>query len=339
MLVGCLAFGWLVLLGGTPTAQAASVATVAPVTGRVGAPQVHRPPRLHSGRRLVGDSTRTAARARRGSLTWRGSRITYYETVPAKWDWSLSGAVAKWNAAGASIRFVRTTDRRRADLSIGYGQTDGAAGVATVGRTRHARIRLNPSYDRVDALDAHNRVEVLGIFAHELGHVLGFGHTAARCSLMSPVLDVSGCGEVSDAHPGYYGCQTIDKPLVGRFVLRYGGRARYSTASWCLIDPLPSALSVSFAGGRTTPVTVTWGRPRYVPSGSRVQIRHWNDTTCAAPPPWAGTEQTSAGSGRWQDLAPEDAADNCFSAQLVNRYGVGRTSVQATVVRLGVAGS
>lgn len=329
LLVGLLAvLGWST--SWAPTAQAAPVATAAPVAGRAGAS-------LHVHGHLAGDTARPAAGARRGSTTWQGSRITYYETIPAKWDWSLSGAVAKWNTTGASIRFVRTTDRSRADLTIAYGDTDGAAGIATVGATQHARVRLNPSYARVDALDAHNRVEVLGIFAHELGHVLGFSHTTARCSLMSPVLDVSGCGVVSDDHPGYYGCQTIDRALVARFVRLYGGQARYTTTPWCLIDPMPSALAVAFGGGETSPVTVSWRQPSFVPTGSRVEIQHWSDTTCATVPDWAQTDYSTPAAGSWQDVAPEDTVDNCFSAQLVNRYGVGRTSVRATVVRPAVA--
>lgn len=325
LLVGCL-----LVLGWVPTAQAASAATAVPVAGRASAAlHLHGRPHGH----LRGDAARPAANARGGSLTWQGNRITYYETIPAKWEWSLAGAIAKWNNAGAPMRFVRTTDKSRADLTIAYGDTDGAAGLATVGATQHARVRLNPSYDRVDALDAHNRVEVLGIFAHELGHVLGFSHTTARCSLMSPVLDVSGCGAVTEDHPGYYACQTIDRALVARFVRLYGGVARYSATPWCLIDPMPSALAVAFAGGETAPVTVSWRRPSYVPAGSRVEIQHWNDTTCAAAPYWAETDYSSPTAGVWQDVAPEASIDNCFSAQLVNRYGVGRTSVRATVVR------
>ena len=228
---------------------------------------------------------------------------------------------------------MRTPYRSRANLTIGYGDTRGSAGLATVGRTTRAWVHLNRVYDTADALDAHNRVEVLGIFAHELGHVLGFNHTSAACSLMSPVLDVNGCGVVTPATPGYYRCRTLDSSLVGRFVRIYGGRARYIASTWCLIDPLPSALSVSFHGDEDSPVTVSWGRPTYLPAGSSVEISHWSDVTCGAPPVWTAIDHIEPTAGSWRDLAAEDAFDNCFSARLVNRYGAGRSSVGATLLR------
>jgi predicted Zn-dependent protease len=177
-----------------------------------------------------GDTARSSGSARRAPYAWSGKRIRYTESIPSKWDWSLSTAVAKWNTSGGGIKFVRTTKPRKARLYIGYGNIGASAGMATVGRVPHAWVRLSSRYSTVDSLDVYSRVEVMSIFSHELGHVLGFEHTATRCSLMSPVLDVRGCGTVREAEPGYYRCRTIDAPLVGRFVRTYGGRARYPAA-------------------------------------------------------------------------------------------------------------
>ena len=44
---------------------------------------------------------------------WKQNRLYYYETIPAKWDWSLTKAVAKWNASGGRIKLVRTTTAAR----------------------------------------------------------------------------------------------------------------------------------------------------------------------------------------------------------------------------------
>lgn len=131
---------------------------------------------------------------KRAAIAWRGRRITYYEALPAKWHWSVATAVSQWNRVGGGIKFVRTLNPRKAQLTIRYGNIGRSAGLATVGRARHAFVRLSSAYASKDALDAHYRVEVMGIVTHELGHVLGFGHTSARCSLMSPMLDVEGCG-------------------------------------------------------------------------------------------------------------------------------------------------
>ncbi len=179
---------------------------------------------------LHSDIAPSSAGARRAPYAWSGKRIRYTESIPSKWDWSLSTAVAKWNTSGGGIKFVRTTNPRKARLHIGYGDIGAVAGMATVGRVPRAWVKLSSRYSTVNSLDAYSRVEVMSIFSHELGHVLGFEHTTTRCSLMSPVLDVRGCGTVREAQPGYYRCRTIDAPLVGRFVRTYGGRARYPAA-------------------------------------------------------------------------------------------------------------
>ncbi len=129
---------------------------------------------------LHGDTVRSTSRAaRRASYAWTGRRIYYHETIADKWDWSLRTAINKWNFAGGGIRFVRTNDPRRAQLKISSKDIGSAAGKATVGRARRAFVHLSSGYNHVDELSAHYRIEVMMIFAHELGHVLGFGHSRA----------------------------------------------------------------------------------------------------------------------------------------------------------------
>lgn len=180
------------------------------------------------------DAERSSVRTRRASYAWKGHKILYTESLPAKWDWSLSTALSKWNTAGGGIRFVRTTNPRKARLNISYGNLGGPAGMASVGKARHAWVKLSSTYNGSDSLSAHNRVEVMAVLTHELGHVLGFGHTSAKCSLMSPMMDVEGCGLLAKDRPGYYRCRTIDTPLVSRFISMYGGHARFP-AGWCSI--------------------------------------------------------------------------------------------------------
>ena len=255
---------------------------------------------------------------------WNVRTLYYYDGLPAKWDWSLQTAVAKWNAAGARIRLARVAKAKNAQVRIGYGNIGSAAGLATVGATKNAFVRLSSRFSSMDAVNARNRVTIMNVLAHELGHVLGFQHTTARCSLMAPVLDVDACNVVPATQPGYYKCHTLDTPLVQRFVRLYGGRARYPSAAWCLIDPLPQALSgVTFTGGTSSPVAVHWNRPTSVPAGSTLVVKRWPSTTCGTAPSSAATFRPSMTLGVWQDPATEEAEVDCFQVQLVNRYGAG----------------
>ena len=276
-------------------------------------------------------------RAARGTAKvkkWKVRTIYYYSSLPAKWDWSLSTAVAKWNASGGRIRLARIAKPAKAQLGISNANIGAAAGKATVGSTRHAHVWLSSRFNSADAVSARNRVTVMIVLAHELGHVLGFGHTSARCSLMAPVINIDACQTVPATQPGYYKCRTLDSPLVQRFIRLYGGRARYPSTTWCLIDPLPPVLGgVTFSGGTTAPVTVHWNRPTSVPAGSTLVVRRWETATCGTAPVWADTFRPTMASGVWQDQPADEDEVACFQVQLVNRYGAGPAAQKRVLSR------
>ena len=284
---------------------------------------------------IVDDAPATRSSARTsGVRKWTQRRLYYYETIPAKWDWSLSKAVSKWNASGGRIKLLRTTSRSKAKVRISYGSTGVAAGKATVGSGPGAFVRLSSRYAAVDSNDAWNRIAVMAIFTHELGHVLGYGHTTAPCSLMRAVLDISACHLPSTSPAGYHKCRTIDAALVRRFVKTYGGRALYPSSTWCPIDPLPSALTgVEFYGGVDSPVTVRWARPATVPTGSQVEIRMWPGDACTETPEWAASVLVSPTALEWQDNEARTTDTHCFRARLVNRFGAGSDAVAGLMAR------
>jgi len=283
---------------------------------------------------LVDDAPATRASARSTVRKWIQSRLYYYETIPSKWDWSLNKAVSKWNASGGRIKLMRTTDRSKAKVKISYGNTGGAAGLATVGRGPGAYVRLSSAYATADSNDAWYRIAVMGIFTHELGHVLGYGHTTAPCSLMRAVLDISACHLPSTSPAGYYKCRTIDSALVRRFVATYGGRARYPSSTWCLIDPLPAALTdVDFDGGVDSPVTVRWTGPASAPPASKVEIKMWPDDVCTETPASAESVLVPPTDLQWQDNAAGTTDTHCFRARLVNRFGAGRDAIAGLMTR------
>jgi hypothetical protein len=207
--------------------------------------------------------------------------------------------------------------------------------MATVGATRHAFVRLSSQFSSWDGVNSRNRVTVMAVLAHELGHVFGFQHTAPHCSLMAPMLDVDGCGYLATS-PGYYKCRTIDTTLARRFVRMYGGRVRYPAASSCLIDPLPPVLGgVSATGGLSveSPVVLHWTPPRSAPAGSRIHVYRWEAATCGAVPGWADYFSRPLSPGSWQDTAPGQVEDACFVVRIVNRYGAGRTALTSQRTR------
>lgn len=305
-------------------------ATAAPAAAAAASREDARP--LHLGDDAVRARTSSTSRA---AIAWRGSRLYVRETLPAQWDWSLRTAVAKWNASGSRITLVPTTNRRLAQVTVSYGSTGGAAGLATVGRTRGAFVELSSAYRTADATSTHTRVEVMNVLAHELGHVLGFEHTTTPCSLMGPVLDVAGCGVVATEHPGAYGCRTIDAPLASRLVRLYGGTARLAPQGWCLIDPLPGALSdVRIEVGTSGGLEVTWRPPTTVPDGAVVEVRGWSGD-CAHQPSDVVRHQVPAAQGRWSQPAGETGG--CVTVGLVNRYGLARALTAGTVSEGAVA--
>lgn len=135
-------------------------------------------------------------------------------------------------------------------------------------------------------------------------------------------------------HAGYYTCRTIDRPLALRFTRAYGGRVRPASGSWCALAPLPSALPGVIVDDTKSPeVSISWSKPSFAPSGSRVAIKHWSADTCGAVPDWASWDFGSVASGAWRDGSGTE--DTCYQVQLVNRYGAGRGPVAARIQRTG----
>ena len=284
---------------------------------------------------LSHDVDRTAARATAaGFRKWNTTRLYYYESIDTKWDWSLSTAVAKWNTTGGGIKLVRTTDKSRAKLLISYGQTYGSDGYATIGATTHPWVHLNPGY-RTTKATAAERALLVDIFAHELGHVLGFDHVSASCALMTPVIDITGCGIWLPSSAGYYKCQIIDTALVRRFVSIYGGTAKYAPGR-CLIDPKPPTLAnVTFTQGTTShlPVKITWSAPAHYPTGSHTVVQVWSGATCGSADSAVTMKTLSATATSWTDSAATTSGPSCFRVGMINQYGVPGSTRSATVDR------
>lgn len=323
-----------VLLLPTP-AHTAPAPTATPAATQAAAPAlVDAADRRHDRRSLADDVVVPRGRSPFARIRkWPGHTIPYYESIPAKWDWSLDQAIDHWNQAGGKIKFVEVP-RSKAKLVISYGDTYGADGIGTLGYSPYGDIvHLSPAYKKVDEHIPEERVWVGRLFTHELGHVLGFNHTPGACSLMVAIYDFGVCPPLPDGKPGYYNCRWIDKKLLKRFVQMYGGKAKRPPAL-CLIEELPGELkNVTFSGGNTEgkPVRITWTPPAKVRDGTKVRITV-SEVACAALQDESYDVLVDPKAGSWTD--PTFAKGTwCYRTQIRNRYGAGRPPQSAALPR------
>ena len=89
---------------------------------------------------------------------WSGTTIRVHETFPPSWNWSLQRAFETWNNAGAKIRF-REVRGGREQVTLGYGDTGGYAGLATMGRRTGAFLRVDRVVRDGDMAPARARVQ------------------------------------------------------------------------------------------------------------------------------------------------------------------------------------
>ncbi|MEZ5100903.1 MAG: M57 family metalloprotease [Thermoleophilia bacterium] len=202
---------------------------------------------------------------------WPGRTITYFDaTRDAQ---AVRNAVTAWNRTGMRMRFVRTSDRRRADIVIRDSRQvpEGCgSGLATVGYPGPGRqgfvniLHGSPGDGQACAWPGQTLV-----VAHELGHVLGLPHNDRACALMNSSflngVAPSRCvpGLTIDDHFGDWRCRVIEPVDVRRVLRLYGGRMRPVRPDlWCAIVARVEApaLAVSYDPVSWT-TTVTLRRP------------------------------------------------------------------------------
>ncbi|MEI2785853.1 MAG: hypothetical protein V9E82_09165 [Candidatus Nanopelagicales bacterium] len=243
---------------------------------------------------------------------WPGTTIRVHETFPASWNWSLQRAFETWNDAGAKIRF-RVVRRGGEQVTLGYGDTGGYAGLATIGRRTGAFLRIEPLIYK--PLRKRDRVSAAIVLAHELGHVLGLGHSGLRgCRLMA-ARPLSFCP--TPPRPWQAHCRWLSRDDVRGLLDLYGGRDRRPESRWCLREPQPPGLQVLFGAGQ-----VSWEPVATLP-GTRVRIEAYPTPECVGP---AITVERRVSAGYWSGRAL------CVRIGLVNKYGMPGPVSTGTVV-------
>lgn len=213
-----------------------------------------------------------ATAAARDGQRWPGTRITYYDATRDKL--AVSKAVQAWNRTGIRMRFVRTFNRRNANVVIRNtrdvpgGCGTGLATVGYVGRGRQAYVNILHGYARNGQACAWPGQSF--VVAHELGHVLGLDHFDRGCALMNSShtdgIAATRClpGNASLDRFGQWRCRLVEPMDIRRALRLYGGRMRPVRKNpWCTIvkhvsAPVPFTTAYD---SNTNAVTVTMRRP------------------------------------------------------------------------------
>jgi hypothetical protein len=181
---------------------------------------------------------------------WPGGYVPYHVDAPALRA-GVEAAAARWNASGARVRLVEVP-AASAEVRIRRlppGPCNGLVGRAPVGR-------IPGSTAIVQLQSSCGPLGVIPVAAHELGHVLGFGHVLHGCSIMTPEEGDRSkvCGGPAPL-PWEYDCRVLERTDVLGAVARYGGKAKPLRAGFPYCPSLPTPPPATSANARAFPVS------------------------------------------------------------------------------------
>lgn len=166
----------------------------------------------------------------RKSLTYAVTQTSLTSIDRATLSQVLARAFARWSAA-TTLTFTETASERGADITIGFyagDHGDGEAFDGPLGTLAHAFSPTDGRFhlDAAEAWDASGdvaraasdvAVDLESVAVHEIGHLLGLGHSAEPAAIMFPTItsrtskvdlaqdDVAGIQNLYGGNPNFKG--------------------------------------------------------------------------------------------------------------------------------------
>ncbi len=198
-----------------------------------------------------------------GGHRWPGRSITYYDaTVKANYRKGVATAIAEWNSRGLPIKFRKVSSRSSAQFVIQTDHKIAPGGYATVGYWGRGSyyVQLN--------MDSYRWDDVAWVASHELGHILGLGHSKG-CAVMS--------------YAAYATCKWPDKQTQWRCRLQerddllgvkrlYGGSFVVRASPFCMLHPISGPVTGVIVQPAPEPgfATISWNAAAGAAGGYRI---------------------------------------------------------------------